>query len=143
MGKFRWDSMAWRRSSESTWRKDRPSARLIGRLDGLTLARGRVDDRLHSRDGSLAALTNNDGSWGYSRLDLESKESEFQSFGPQATASKMMGKRGETAASLSRSDYGTILVTFAEIGPATAQVCCEIRGTCQGSLRSTILEICP
>jgi hypothetical protein len=108
--------------------EERPGASLVGRLDGLSLARGRVDDRLHSRAGSLVALTNEGDEWGYSQLNLESGESEFQPFGPLATASKMMGKGVQTAASLSRSAYGTILVTFAEIEAASSQVCCEIRG---------------
>ena len=48
--------------------KTHPKARLLGSFGGLSLGRGRVDDRLGIEEGRLNVAVNAEGAWGFRRL---------------------------------------------------------------------------
>lgn len=113
--------------------------RLVGRLPGFSLATGQIDDRLDSRAGDLIALNNRGEDWGLASFRPATGETEFLPWGPRATSGRFMAG-GSRAAGLSRTAYGTTLVTWASLADEAARPALEVRGGVRGLIEPGILR---
>jgi hypothetical protein len=111
--------------------EERPSARLLGRFTGTSLAKGLADDRLAYKDGRYMALTNNVEAFGLSSLAADGTDPQFQRLGP-AVGGADVSDDLRWAGTTRPTDYGTVLIGLADLQAGRHREVSEIRGKVAG-----------
>lgn len=107
---------------------DVPAAEYVGQFQGLSFAKGIVDDRLSDEAGMLTALVANSESWGLSRFDIAKGESDLLRFGPPVSTARFM--QGNAAvAGLTATTYNSTLVTWVDLVSRTHFPVAEVKGS--------------
>lgn len=113
--------------------------KLIGRFDGVSFAKGIVDDRLESWNGGLAAFTVNGEEWGLATMTPENGAKNFVSYGAKAAAARLI-PGGLKAIGMTPTNYGTTLVTLVDLATQRARLASEVRGQIRGLVEPNILH---
>lgn len=113
--------------------------KLVGRFDGLSFAKGIVDDRLDSWNGGLAAFTVKGDEWGLASITPENGSKSFASYGRKAAAARLI-PGGLKAIGMTPTSYGTTLVTLVDLATHRARLASEVRGQIRGVVEPNILH---
>lgn len=140
--------LRWEDSSEKPWLEalvaydmtaPTVQAKLIGKFEGFSYAKGIVDDKLENMEGGLAALARKGNDWGLSIYNLTTKKSIFRNFGPAATAVRM-APGAPVAVGLRATSYGSTVVSIADIASGKSRSVAEIRGAIKGIVEPNYLQ---
>jgi hypothetical protein len=102
-------------------------AKLVGRMPGISFARGTVDDQLKLNGNSLVALAQGPDGWGLASWNLTDSTSDFKVYGERATMARFMN--GLTnAISLEATSYGSTIATWVDVNGGDARPIAEVRG---------------
>lgn len=109
---FRWEESDGTPWLEALFRlnvpaKDRKPA-LVGRFEGLSQAKGAVDERLFLHRGAPAMVTTREHEWGISAWDASAGKATFSKLGERLMSNRVSAD-GESVFFLERSAYGTAL----------------------------------
>jgi len=113
--------------------------KLIGRFEGMSFAKGIVDDRLESWNGGLASFTVKGDEWGLATMTPENGSKNFVSYGARAAAARLI-PGGLKAIGMTPTTYGTTLVTLVDLATQRARIASEVRGQIRGVVEPNILH---
>ncbi len=127
----RWDDKSGKPWLEALVKVDmgspRPKPDLVGKFDGLSYARGVVDDVLRIKDGTLWFLAGKEDSFGVASMKTDGSDAVHKRMGdPVAKAELLPGD--STAWTLTPSAYGTSILGFATLDKNEYHLVAEVRG---------------
>ncbi len=115
------------------------TASLVGKMDGISFAKGPVDDQLLLNGGSLVALARGESGWGVASWDLAENKASFQTLGDNATTAKFTNAM-ENVVSLYATSYGTTIATYATLRSGDSAQVAEVRGPIKGIIEPCFLR---
>jgi hypothetical protein len=126
----RWDDRAKRPWLEALYKVDfseeRPLPTLVGRFDGLSLARAQMDEKLLIVDGLLSVVTRMKDGWGVSKFDSETNVFTAFRFGSTLRGYEPLSSR--VGFFSEDSGYGTFVCGRVDLGNGNRRVLFETRG---------------
>lgn len=105
----------------------KPIAELVGRFDGFSVARGKLEDELVGFDGRLMTVERQGDAWGIARYDPGSRAFSFDVAGSRLARSRSIGSR--TVVVQEKTSYGTVLMARVYLPNGTRRNLAEVRGT--------------
>jgi len=117
-----------------------PQAQLVGRFEGLTTAKGRVDDRLGQYRGSLVAMTQIPEGLGVATYDLAQSKPAYSLVAPRVLDAKVIDN-STYAFTVTRTRQASFQIGLIDITRSTYRRAFEFRGSIVGVERPTLLRI--
>lgn len=140
--------MRWEDSTSKPWLEalveidftgNAPVANLLGTFNGMTTARGRVNDKLIGENGKLYAVTESDAGSQLDWYDIASKQFSSSELGTRFTDSKLI-EGSLSGMGFAVSPAKTMLVSLIDREKATSRQVAEVRGAIHGVYAPAILH---
>ena len=117
-----------------------PSAQLVGRFEGFSTAKGRVDDRLGSFKDALVALTQKPDGLGLAKWDHSSNQASYVPLGSRVMDAKVLDKGGY-GMTIVRGKQGAWQIGLVNIVAGDHRPVYEFRGQIVGTEEPYFLRV--
>jgi len=117
-----------------------PQAQLVGRFEGLTTAKGRVDDRLGQHQGKLVVLSQVPDGLGVSTWDVAQGKSSFKMVAPRVLDAKVID-RSSHGFTVTRTRQASLQIGLVDIERGLFRKVFEFRGSIVGVEAPSLMRI--